>query len=134
MTYDDAVLEAQMQADATGDPMDVWEHVGGHGQAPTGRFLVRASALPPPKFGRWTKRDTVVSAGVAAESRDAGGALLIEGQTVSVRAVVRRAQGGVVVVTLPDAPDAKASFTLPSDRVRSVYEPDLPMPRKNADG
>ena len=57
LTKDEAVAEAAERT-ATGEPSEVWEHVGGDAPKgrimPSGRFLVRRADQPAPKWA-WAK-------------------------------------------------------------------------------
>lgn len=57
LTRDEAFAEATTRT-AAGDPCEVWQHVGGDSPKGrilgTGRYLVRPSAKPAPKWA-WAK-------------------------------------------------------------------------------
>ena len=57
LTKDAALAEAAART-AAGEPCEVWEHVGGDSPGgrimPTGRFLVRRTDQPAPKWA-WAK-------------------------------------------------------------------------------
>lgn len=59
MTREAAETQAQADATATGQPVDVWQHVGGRNPKgvvlPTHRYLVRPASAPAPKWDVWQK-------------------------------------------------------------------------------
>ena len=63
LTLAEAEVEAQLDAEQTGEAVDVWEHVGGStpggNQVATGRLLVRPASKDAPKWGVWRKVSTI---------------------------------------------------------------------------
>ena len=63
MTKAEALTAAQVDANATRLPIDVWEHVGGRLpsgviKGPQGRFITTLRGAPAPKYV-WRKVETV---------------------------------------------------------------------------
>ena len=53
---------ARSESIQTGQPRDIWRHIGDETVPARGTYITRDVTWPAPRFNRWTKVETVTAA------------------------------------------------------------------------
>ena len=59
MDLTEARQQAQHDANASRQPVAIWQHTGGEGVPARGTYITRNPTWDVPRFNRWTKIETV---------------------------------------------------------------------------